>query len=403
MNIGLFTDTYYPEVNGVANSVYQLKKELESRGHLVYVFTVSNLQAKEEEHVFRIKSIPFFLQKDRRIGCTTISKWLPIVARLHLDIIHTQTEFTIGYMGYRISEKLRIPVIHTYHTIYEEYTHYLKIPGNEKLKGIIRSYSRYCCNRAGLVIVPTGKVKKLLVGYGVKRRIVVQPTGIDKTKFSVIDYGEVRRLKERYGLLEDKHILFSIGRLSHEKNIQELIQFVGKIQRIDSKVHLLIVGDGPEKAKLIQLIKKMRLEKYITFTGEVEWENIQQYYALGDVFVCASTSETQGLTYVEALASGKPLLVRRDECLQGILEEGRNGYSYQCEEEFIKNYEKLFLDNNHIGLEYSTRDIAVHVCSESFGLNIEKTYREIKVSETKGNYVEGMEGYEENNFITRCS
>lgn len=208
MKIGIFTDTYYPEINGVANSAYQLKKELEKRGNTVYVFTVSNPDVKEkEEHVFRMKSLPLVLLHDRRVGCSRANTWLHTIRDLHLDIIHTQTEFSVGHIGRKAAEKLGIPMVHTYHTIYEDYTHYLKIPGNENLKGIVRIMSRHCCDNADLVIVPTDKVKHLLLEYGVSKQVLVQPTGIDLGKFHTIDSTLVNRLRTDYHLSKDMHAL----------------------------------------------------------------------------------------------------------------------------------------------------------------------------------------------------
>lgn len=156
MRIGLFTDTYYPETNGVATSVFQLKNELELSGHDVYVFTVSNPRLKEKEHnVYRMPSIPFILMKECRVSCSLTKKWYQKIQALHLQVIHTQTEFFIGQLGQKAAEKFHIPLIHTYHTLYENYTHYLKIPGNEHFKGIARIWGRICLNRSDVVIVPT--------------------------------------------------------------------------------------------------------------------------------------------------------------------------------------------------------------------------------------------------------
>lgn len=227
MNIGLFTDTYYPEINGVANSVYQLKKELEAKGNNVYVFTVSNPYMKEKENnVYRLKSIPCLLLKERRISCSILKKWYRIIESLNLDIIHTQTEFVLGHLGRKAAQKFNIPLVHTYHTIYEDYTHYLRIPGNENLKGIIRSFSKICCDRADEVIVPTDKVKNILINYGVYKPIVIQPTGIDISKFCITDYNKVQELKRAYNIKPDNHVMISIGRLSKEKNLHEIIEFM---------------------------------------------------------------------------------------------------------------------------------------------------------------------------------
>ena len=198
MKIGVFTDTYYPEANGVATSVFQLKKELERRGHTVYIFTVSNPGMKEkEENVYRIKSIPFLLLKDRRVGCPLIRKWVRRIRKLELDVIHTQTEFIIGHIGRKAAKECQIPLLHTYHTIYEDYTHYLKVPGNSNLKCVARAMSRYICEKANKVVVPTEKVRKLLIEYGVHKPIDVEPTGIDLSKFETYEPDKVRRLKEQ--------------------------------------------------------------------------------------------------------------------------------------------------------------------------------------------------------------
>lgn len=378
MRIGLFTDTYYPEVNGVANSVFQLKTELENRGNQVYVFTVENPLVKEnEEHVYRMKSIECPLLKERRMSYATFYRWFDVIKSLNLDIIHTNTEFMVGHIGRRAARKLQIPLVHTYHTIYEDYTHYLKVPGNSRLKGIIRGISCICCDHADRVIAPTDKVKNLLLSYGVKKQITVQPTGIIIYKFNNVSEGEVNRIKETYNIKADVHVLISIGRLSEEKNLGEIVDFMNELVLRDNNAKLLIVGDGPEKSKLESKVESNNLTEHVYFTGEVDWKEIQNYYSAGDVFVSASTSETQGLTYAEALACGKPLLVRHDECLDNLLLEGKNGYSYQNEDEFFASYTKLFENNLYKEMEPDVRQSVKKLSAEAFGANIEEIYRQL--------------------------
>lgn len=375
MRVGLFSDTYYPEINGVATSVYQLKQELEANGNEVYVFTVSNpLQKEKEDHVYRIKSLPFFLLKDRRMAYSFAVKWYQIIEKLNLDVIHTQTEFCVGHIGRKAAEKFHIPLVHTYHTIYEDYTHYLKVPGNQKMKGMVRVLSRICLNRADLVVVPTEKVRNIILGYGVKKDIVVQPTGISLGKFKRVDVQKVSELKQELGLVPENHVLISLGRLSHEKNISELIKFLKRLVKVDKNIRLVIVGDGPEKPVLETMVRDFGLENYVIFTGEAPWDQVQNYYALGDVFVSASTSETQGLTYAEALAAGKPLLVRKDDCLEEVLQPGINGYAYSNEEEFIDYYKTLFFKSGVFD-EKVIRDSIERLSAESFGRNMEQIYR----------------------------
>lgn len=378
MRIGLFTDTYYPEINGVANSVFQLKKELEKAGDEVYIFTVSNPDVKEkEDHVYRLKSVVCPLINERRISYATFSHWFKVIKELHLDIIHTQTEFMVGHIGRKAAKKLQIPLIHTYHTIYEDYTHYLKVPGNGRLKGVIRNISCICCDHADEVIAPTEKVKDLLLSYGVRKPIVIQPTGIMLSKFDTVDLNKVEEIRSKYNIKKDDHVLISIGRLSKEKNLSETIEFMSHLIKIDDKARLLIVGDGPERENLEEQVKKKNLMLSITFTGAVDWKEIQNYYAVGNVFTAASTSETQGLTYVEALACGKPILVRKDSCLNQLLQEGINGYCYVDEKEFLKGYQNLFKNKHYKQMSTNVRKSVEKMSSETFGRNMKQIYTKL--------------------------
>ncbi|MBU5486639.1 glycosyltransferase [Clostridium sp. MSJ-8] len=375
MNIGIFTDTYYPEVNGVANSTYQLKKSLEELGHIVYVFTVSNPNVIEyEKNVIRMHSIPFIFLKDRRISYSLVSFWRKKIEKYNLDIIHTQTEFSLGHMGKRIARYLRIPMIHTYHTIYEDYTHYLKLPMNKSIRNVVKKLSRHCCDNAECVIVPTDKVKNLLHSYNVKRDIIVQPTGIELDKFTNIDFLHVEQLKKKYNISDSDNTMIYVGRLAEEKNLKEIINFMPYIKEIDYNVKLIVVGSGPYRETLESCIEELKLENNVIFTGSVPWENIQDYYALGKVFISASTSETQGLTYIEALATGRPILVRNDKCLEGVLQQGINGYGYSDLMQFIMYYKKLFLEGEYNIMAHNAVSSIDAYSSKRFAQNIEEIY-----------------------------
>ncbi|MGN1318827.1 MAG: glycosyltransferase, partial [Lachnospirales bacterium] len=206
MRIGLFTDTYYPEINGVATSTQQLKRGLEALGHEVFVFAPEIRGNREKDkNVIRKYSLPFLLLKDRRVCLFRMRKALREIEKLKLDIVHSQTEFVMGHLARLTATKFNIPQIHTYHTVYEDYTHYLKIPGknSEFAKNVVRGLSKILCERVDSVIVPTDKVKKLLKSYNVKKDIFVQATGVDYNKFSNPDLTRVNQLKEKYGIKSD--------------------------------------------------------------------------------------------------------------------------------------------------------------------------------------------------------
>ncbi|WKY46197.1 glycosyltransferase [Eubacteriaceae bacterium ES2] len=184
-------------------------------------------------------------------------------------------------------------------------------------------------------------------------------------------------LKKTLSLNSEDHILVSIGRLSQEKNLAQLINLVDKLCSLDDHVKLLIVGGGPEKDHLMKMSAEKGLSDRIIFAGEVAWDRIENYYALGDVFVSASQSETQGLTYLEALSAGKPLLVRKDDCLNNILFEGQNGYAYETEAQFQSAFTKLFRNCSYSEMKAFSQEIAHGISMEAFGQGAEKIYENV--------------------------
>jgi 1,2-diacylglycerol 3-alpha-glucosyltransferase len=375
MNIGLFSETYYPEINGVATSVYTLKNELEKRGHNVYVFTTTTPGSPEYEYnVFRVPSVPFILITERRVGLFYQPKLAHIIKKLNLDIIHTHTEFSLGIFGRIMAKELRLPVVHTYHTIYEDYTHYLTRfkALDKRAKSFARTYTKVACNTVEQVVVPTEKTKDLLMTYRVYKDITVVPTGIDLHKFDRNKYPveDIEELRKQYGIKPEEKILIYIGRVSQEKNIEEIIQAMPEYMKTRDNVRVVIVGSGPALEGLEELVKQLGLENRFVFTGAQPWDNIGLYYQLGNVFISASKSETQGLTYIEAMASGLPVVAREDKCLEDILEEGYNGYSFKDMQEFYHGLDQvLFLDRktDYNGnatqkvLKYSTQEFASHM------------------------------------------
>lgn len=382
MNIGLFTETYYPEINGVATSVYMLKNELEKRGHNVYVFTTTTPGAPVHEHnVFRVPSIPFIFITERRVGLFYQPKLAHIIKKLNLDIIHTHTEFSLGIFGRIMAKELKLPIVHTYHTIYEDYTHYLTRfkALDRRAKAFARTYSKVCCNTVEQVIVPTEKTKELLMTYSVHKDISVVPTGIDLNKFDRGNFpvNKVNSLKQKYGINEQDKVLIYIGRVSQEKNIEEIVNAMPEYMTSRENVKFVIVGSGPALEKLMELVKHLRLEERFVFTGSQPWDTIGLFYQLGDVFVSASKSETQGLTYIEAMASGLPVVARDDKCLEDILEQGKNGYSFVDKEGLYYGLDQvLFLDKHTDYREYSVNKVKKYSTGE-FAYQVEKVYLEI--------------------------
>lgn len=382
MNIGLFTETYYPEINGVANSVFMLKEELELRGHNVYVFTTTTPGMPEYEHnVFRVPSLPCILITERRVGMFYQPKLASIIKKLNLDIIHTHTEFSLGIFGRIMARELRVPIIHTYHTIYEDYTHYVTHfkSLDRGAKSAVRVFSKICCNTVERVIVPTEKVKELLNNYDVYKNISVVPTGINLKKFNKANFSdkEIDSLKSEYGINKSDKVILYLGRISEEKNIGEILAAMPEYMENKDNVKFVIVGNGPERDKLKKQSVNYNLGSKVIFTGEQPWDMIGKFYQLGDVFVSASNSETQGLTYIEAMAAGLPVVAKEDRCLDEILENGINGYSFNNRSEFISALDKVLFNNE--GIDYSNNAIEKikKYSSGEFAALIESVYIEV--------------------------
>lgn len=336
MRIGLFTDTYFPQINGVVSSVCMLKENLERLGHQVFVFTIADPRAKKDEpNVFRVPSMPF--TKAWRIGVFYHPRLARKIKRLKLDVIHTHTEFSLGILGRAIARELQIPLLHTYHTIFEEYTHYIvKFTSlNPIAKTAVRIFSANFCNAVEQVIVPTEKVKNLLLSYHVKQQITVIPTGIALSKFSKTNYKPTTIIKRRadLGIRQNDRVLLYVGRLAKEKNIEELLHSLTSYLHRRQDVKFVLIGDGPAKGDLEEMTRGLGIQEQILFVGEKPWAEIGEYYQLGDVFISASQSETQGLTYIEALASGLPVVAKADSCLDGVLENNVNGFAFHDKQE----------------------------------------------------------------------
>ncbi|MDF2803889.1 MAG: 1,2-diacylglycerol 3-glucosyltransferase [Anaerocolumna sp.] len=382
MNIGLFTETYYPEINGVANSVYILKKELEEMGHTVYVFTTTTPGAPEYEYnVFRVPSLPCIFITERRVGLFYQPKLASIIKKLNLDLIHTHTEFSLGVFGRIMARELKIPTVHTYHTIYEDYTHYITHfkSLDKRAKAFVRVFTKICCNTVEQVVVPTEKVKELLLKYSVFKDISVIPTGVDLKKFNPSLYKDedIQALKVEYGIKAEDKVLLYVGRISKEKNIAEIIDAMPAYMKKRPSVKFLIIGGGPEMDQLKEKVKEYDLTNQIIFTGPKPWDDIGLYYQLGDVFVSASQSETQGLTYIEAMAGGVPVVAKQDKCLDDILEEGFNGYSFVDSEELISGLESIFYSEDNISYGINAMNKMKKYSTEEFANNMVSLYEEI--------------------------
>jgi len=331
MNIGIFTDTYYPQINGVVTSTRMLEKELNRLGHQVFIITTTNPDVTHAApRVFRLPSMPFIFLPSQRVTFLYSPKLLVNLKHLKLDIIHTQTEFPVGIFGKLVAEFYRLPIVHTYHTMYEDYVHYIA-GGHLITPKTAQKFSRLFCNRADVVIAPVQKTREYLEEIGVTKPIRVIPTGLDFTPFIKENFSseQIQSVKAELGINPDDPVIISVGRVAKEKSMDVLIDQMPALRKKLPNVKLVIVGPGPYIDVLKHQAGALRVTDSVIFTGGRPWEVIPLYYQIGDVFATASTSETQGLTYIEAMAGKIPAVVKRDRSVEGVITHGETGYCFE--------------------------------------------------------------------------
>lgn len=394
MRVLITTDLFKPTINGVVTSILNLEKELKEQGHEVKILAVSqNVYSYREDNAYYIKSVPSHIYPEVRIPISKATSFVEELIEWKPDIIHSQCEFFSYGFARRIAKVTKARIVHTYHTLYEQYTEYIPI-GKRLGRAALGKWMKMRLKDANLIIAPTKKVEQTLQQYGMTKDIRIVPTGIQLEKFnSTVDENEVAQLRRKYGIQKEDKVLLSLGRLGFEKRIDELLYGMKEVVKMQDNVKLLIVGGGPARESLEKLTDELELRQYVRFAGMVNPEEVQTYYRLGDVFVCASTSETQGLTYIEAAASGLPLICRKDACLYGVLEEGGNGFSYQDIYRFAKYIRTYVTDDAWLQQAGKhSEKVAGKYNTNLFGKAVEGIYKEEVI---KG----GLEQYES---ITLC-
>lgn len=380
MKVLITTDLYTTNTNGVVTSVKNLMQELEKKGHDVRVLTLSEkLKSRKEGNVYYVKSLPLgIVYPDVRMPASYRNSYLRELISWKPDVIHSQCEyFSYQFAGY-ISRKTGAPIVHTYHTLYEQYVTYV-LPSQRLGAFFVGKLSRLRLRKAEAIVAPTHKVEHVLKDYGIRNPIHVVPSGIALEQHQIrISPEERQQKRQALGIPDDHFVCLNLGRLGTEKNLEEVVSLFAQALTHSDKMTLLIVGDGPAREDLQAQARDLGIEKHVIFTGMVDPKEVHIYYQLGDVFVSASTSETQGLTYIEAAANGLPLLCRRDPCLEGVLEEGFNGFEYEAQDEFCEIIDTI-LQNPQWCRDAGkhSEQIAAQFDKSQFADNIENIYESV--------------------------
>ena len=329
MHIAYFTNFYLPVVNGVVRSVQSFRDALSAMGHNVFVFAQEDDYEDTEPFIFRYPSLHLPLPADIPTALPVSSFMDQLLPKLKLDIIHTHHPVLLGQTAAAKARDYNLPLVFTFHTQYQEYTHYIPIPQEqvqEFLKSTVMNWLRDFMRKCQHIVIPSESMRSILVNdYGLVDRFTVIPTGIDITPFKSANGSALRA---EWGWPDDR-IIISAGRLAEEKNWATLLQAFALAQKSQPNIRLVLVGDGPQADALRQLVGELGVAERVLFTGKVPFGEIPNYLKAADLFAFASVTETQGLVTLEAMAAGLPVVAVAASGTQDILEDGAQGFLVQ--------------------------------------------------------------------------
>jgi 1,2-diacylglycerol 3-alpha-glucosyltransferase len=345
MKILITTEFYFPIVTGVATVVKNQFDMLRSMGHDARILVVGpGRKTCFEDDIYHIKASRIRFYPDSYATFRFHDPMVRDVIAWKPDVVHSNGEFFSMVFARRVSEACRCPLVHTCHTDFSTYgKNYMK---SQRLwEAIISRVVRARLKTVDRVIVPSAKTRDMLLRYKVGKPLEVIPSGIDVDRFALPFRTEERdALRKRFGLEPDHVVFVSICRLAPEKNVAETVDRFSEVASRLPAARLLVVGGGPDRKTLESQVGTLGLKSKVLFAGPVDPSEVWKYFRIGDVFVSSSVSETQGLTYVEALAAGLPLLCRRDKSLEYSLVEGVNGFGFDDGPEFCDRAVALATD-----------------------------------------------------------
>lgn len=350
MRIALLTDTYPPFINGVSTSCYNLAETLRARGHQVLVVTPNSETAKEIVRVGDNVYVPGVEMKKLygyRFTKIYSHELANIVEQFKPDIIHNQTDSTIGQFAKILSHQFNIPIVYTYHTSYEDYTYYATHGYFDRFaKQFVRTYSRNVANTSTEFITPSVKTKEYMRFVGSDIYMNIIPTGIDFSLFAddKVDLEKAKEFKEKHGIKENTHVFLILGRIAKEKSMDFSIRGFARYheRHPEVDVKLIVVGGGPQKQELEQLVNDLGIDNIVDFIGPVPASEVPFYYHSAEIYTSASVTETQGLTFMEAMSAKDIVLARFDDNLSGTIIDGQTGFFFTDEESFIQKVERIF-------------------------------------------------------------
>ncbi|GIX21922.1 MAG: glycosyl transferase family 1 [Gammaproteobacteria bacterium] len=323
MRILMISDVYFPRINGVSTSIRSFREALQAHGDTVWLVAPAyGPDDERDDTLLRVPGRPVpFDPEDRLMHRRAVQEALARLADEPLDVVHVQTPFLAHYAGCRFARRRGLPVLATYHTLFEEYFHhYVPFLPRVLTRPAARALTRSQCRALDHLIVPSRPMESVLRGYGVRTPMTVLPTGLQLDAF---EGGDGARFCAAHRIPADRPLLVHIGRVAHEKNIPFLLDVLDRLRHRRPDVLLVIAGEGPARSDLERRARRMGLMPHLRFVGYLDRRGaLLDCYKAGDVFVFASRTETQGLVLLEAMALGVPVVSTAHLGTRDILQPG---------------------------------------------------------------------------------
>lgn len=305
LRVAVFSDSALPILNGVSISIDALVREMRNQGHSVHVFTASHFRYKDPDpNTSRFLALTTPWARNYPLAVPPFYPMLHRFRKQPFDVIHTHTPFTIGFVGLRWAQSHGIPVVSTYHTLYDKYAHYIPLFPKRYVRYKIAKHTNFYYNQVDHVITPSEASMKWLRRHSVHRPITVIPTGV--SRLLSVDRSETR---QRFGIAPNHKVLLYVGRIAKEKNMSVLFEAAALVFASDPHARLWLVGDGPYREQCSQMARELGIGDRVKFVGFIPREEVDAYYAASDLFVFSSLTETQGLVVNEAMSYGLPAVV----------------------------------------------------------------------------------------------
>lgn len=341
LRIAMFSDSALPILNGVSVSLDALISELRNQGHSVHLFAARYPGHRDADpNTYRFRALETPISKGYPVAYPPFYRMLLKFRRHEFDIIHTHTPFMVGMAGFRWAESHDLPIVSTYHTLYDRYAHYFRVLPRRYVRFRIAKHTNFYYNHVDHVITPSEASLKWLRRHSVHTPMSVIPTGI--LRGPQLERAEVR---QALGVSPDTRLLLYAGRLAKEKNLNLLLETVARVFAEDPKARLWLVGDGPYRQECVRLVRQAGIGDRVRFVGFVPREEIHRYYTAADLFVFSSITETQGLVVQEAMMHGLPAVVVAGGGASASVVDGMNGFVVKNEAEEMAATIRRVMDN----------------------------------------------------------